>query len=692
MKITQIAINNFRLLEEVKLHLEDGATVIVGRNNSGKTSLTELFRHLLDDRAPKFKLEDFSLGVHEQFWDAYELYKNGEEETEVRTILPKIETILSIEYTENEDLGPLADFIIDLDETCTSTQINIIYALSAGKIKQLFEDLENNRDSFFKALRERIPKLFEVIIEAQDPNDSTNQKTLEIGNLQKLLQFGFVNAQRTLGDDVSNKEKAVLGQFIERLFIATASDTGTLNNQTVAVALKTAVNDIQNHIDTDFNLQLKNLFPAFELFGYPGLTDPQLCTETVLKVEQLLSNHTTVGYLGKNGINLPESYNGLGARNLIFILLKLFELFIEFANRQPNSGIHLVFIEEPEAHLHPQMQSVFIRKLEEIRNLFATRYNEGNPWPVQFVVTTHSSHIANEATFDSMRYFLTQERKEGSDILKTDIKDLHTGLSDEDQTNRDFLHKYMTLTRCDLLFADRAILIEGATERLLLPEMIRKYDDAVDTDSKLGSRYLTIMEVGGAHAHIFFKLLDFLNLRTLIITDLDTTKKLTKPDKNGKSTNTWNKCPVSEGERTSNSCIKSWFEDGSGNPLSCEDILLKTSVEKTKDNCRLAFQIPHNEGDACGRSFEDAFMLANPDKFQIVGTTPAEREIEAWELAKKIDKTEFALEYAIKDTEWETPRYIAECLKWLTVDINDAVDVTEEVVVTAADDGGNSDV
>lgn len=685
MKITQIAINNFRLLEEVKLHLEDGATVIVGRNNSGKTSLTELFRHLLDDRAPKFKLEDFSLGVHEQFWDAYELYKNGEEETEVRTILPKIETILSIEYTEDEDFGPLADFIIDLDETCTSTQINIIYALSAGKIKPLFEDLENNRDSFFKALRERIPKLFEVIIEAQDPNDSTNQKTLEIGNLQKLLQFGFVNAQRTL-DDVSNKEKAVLGQFFERLFIAAASDIGNIDNQTVALALKKAVNDIQNHIDTNFNSQLKNLFPAFELFGYPGLTDPQLCTETVLKVEQLLSNHTTVGYLGKNGINLPESYNGLGARNLIFILLKLFELFIEFANRQPNSGIHFVFIEEPEAHLHPQMQSVFIRKLEEIRNLFATRYNEGNPWPVQFVVTTHSSHIANEATFDSMRYFLTQERKEGSDMLKTDIKDLRTGLSDEDQTNRDFLHKYMTLTRCDLLFADRAILIEGATERLLLPEMIRKYDNAADTDFKLGSQYLTIMEVGGAHAHIFFKLLDFLNLRTLIITDLDTTKEVKKSDKNGKITSTWNKCLVSEGERTSNSCINSWFGDESGNPPSCNDILKKSFEEKTKGNCRLAFQIPHSENDACGRSFEDAFMLANPDKFMIVGTTPDERETEAWELAKQIDKTEFALKYAIQDTEWETPRYIAECLKWLTGD------VTEEVVVTATDDEGNSNV
>ena len=316
----------------------------------------------------------------------------------------------------------------------------------------------DDRTIFFKDLKDRIPKLFEIIIEAQDPNDPTNRKLLETTKLQALLQFGFINAQRAL-DDASNKEKAVLGKIFETLFTAASSETANEDDQTDAAILKNAVNEVQNKIDVDFNKQLENLIPTFDLFGYPGLADPQLCTETVLNVERLLSGHTTVGYKGTNGVNLPESYNGLGPRNLIFILLKLFEFFKEFTTRQPASGIHLVFIEEPEAHLHPQMQAVFIRKLEEIRELFANNYNNGNPWPVQFVVTTHSSHIANETTFDSMRYFLTQERQAGSAILKTEIKDLRIGLSEETEENREFLHKYMTLTRCDLLFADGAILV-----------------------------------------------------------------------------------------------------------------------------------------------------------------------------------------------------------------------------------------
>lgn len=583
------------------------------------------------------------------------MYRNGNDEADIRESLPTISTTLTVDYEGDKSLGPLAEFIIDLDEQCTSAQINIHYSLAHGKISQFFADLEPDRLAFFKALKERIPKFFAATIKAEDPNDLTNRKELELSSLRAVLQFGFINAQRAL-DDESNKEKAVLGKVFEKLFVAAAADVANTDDHTTAETLKSAVAEVQKQIDTDFNAQLKNLAPTFDLFGYPGLTDPQLRTETILKVEQLLSNHTTVGYLGVNGVNLPESYNGLGPRNLIFILLKLFEFFKEFRNRQPASGIHLIFIEEPEAHLHPQMQNVFIRKLVEIRNLFATTYNNGNPWPVQFVVTTHSSHIANEATFDSMRYFLTQPRAAGSAVLKTEIKDLRTGLSDEEDANREFLHKYMTLTRCDLLFADRAILIEGATERLLLPEMTRKSDDGVaENDPKLRSQYLSVMEVGGAYAHRFFNLLDFLNLRTLVITDLDTVNR----------NNNRKKCRVTQGTHSSNACINSWYTaNGEENP-TIDELLEKNEESKISGNRRLVFQIPHTAGDACGRSFEDAFMLANPELFEITGATAGERETQAYDKAADVSKTDFAMKYAILEIEWTIPLYIKEGLRWL---------------------------
>ena len=654
MRIRNVTVQNFRLLEKVELCFEEDTTLIVGRNNSGKTSLTELFRRLLDERSPEFRLEDFSLGKHEQFWQALVMFRADEEDDAIREFLPKISVSLTIEYDADEEFGVLSDFIVDLDEACTTAKIVVTYALAPGKIADLFADIEEDRGTFFRTLRERVPKFFTASIKAEDPNDPTNTKDLESANLRALLQFGFINAQRAL-DDASNKEKAVLGKVFERLFASASSVGAGSDDQARAETLKAAVEGVQTEIDTNFNSQLGELAPTFDLFGYPGLSDPQLRTETLLDVKQLLSNHTTVSYSGPvpDGVNLPESYNGLGSRNLIFILLKLFEFFRDFTTRQPESGIHLIFIEEPEAHLHPQMQAVFIRKLNEIRTMFEKTYNEGNPWPVQFVVTTHSSHIANEASFDAMRYFLASPIEDGSPILHTQSRDLRTGLSGEEAADREFLHQYMTLTRCDLLFADAAILIEGTTERLLLPKMIEKFD--LEHDANLGTLYLSIMEVGGAYAHLFYNLVDFLGLRTLIITDLDSVD----------GNNNRKKCKVSEGTQSSNAAINRWFDPDGGNNPTLAVLQAKSAADKTSDTRRLAYQIPHTDGDACGRSFEDTFMLANPVMFEITGETAVERETQAWEAANAVKKSEFALTYAITKTDWSVPRYIDEGLTWL---------------------------
>ena len=67
MRIKHVEIENFRLLRKVAIGLEERTTLIVGRNNSGKTSIAELFRRLLSERTLTFRLEDCSLGCHEGF-------------------------------------------------------------------------------------------------------------------------------------------------------------------------------------------------------------------------------------------------------------------------------------------------------------------------------------------------------------------------------------------------------------------------------------------------------------------------------------------------------------------------------------------------------------------------------------------------------------------------------------------------
>lgn len=679
MQLKNITVKNFRLLHDISLVLEKQTTVIVGRNNSGKTSLTEVMKRLLGDGNPSFWLEDFSFSTHQNFWNAFVAAARGADELDVRKDLPTIEIHLSFSYDNGEALGTLSEFVIDLDPDCTEALVVARYALRDGKVNELFaglnaldekatpDQIEQAKAALFKALRDRVPKLFGIGFVAVDPNDATNEKIVEASTIRTLCASGFIGAQRGL-DDVSQKDRVVIGKVLESLFATAKTNAADAEGHDTAIELEEAVKDIQEKISADFNLKLDALLPALSLFGYPTLANQRLRTETTLDVTRLLNNHTKVRYTGANGVHLPEAYNGLGTRNIILILLQLREFFKLYMAMEPKPGIHIVFIEEPEVHLHPQMQEVFIRKLGEIATVFSKEL--GAPWPVQFVVSTHSSHVANEAHFETIRYFLSAlDATDGT--MKTVVKDLRKGLCGKGEPDRTFLHQYMTLTRCDLFFADKAVLIEGTTERLLLPRVIKMLDDGKPEAQKLSSHYLSVIEVGGAYAHIFFDLLAFLELRTLVITDIDTVKA------NGEGQ--YESCQVLHGERTSNACIKAWFK----NDVTCAELLAADASTKTVAKRRIAFQQPEEKDGPCGRSFEDAFMLANPKLFPFAGPGVVEREMQAWQEAKGVKKSEFALKYALSNDDWQTPRYIREGLAWLAEN-NTLSAVTESVIKVSA--------
>lgn len=671
IKLTGINVRGFRLLEDVEISVEASSTVIVGRNNSGKTSLTEVLDRFVGDKAGQFRLEDFSASLRAAFISCRtQRVQDNAPASVLLNALPTISLDLTFSYEAAGDLGPLSPFIIDLDPNCRIAIARIEYAPALSGVGDLLdltvpgegeavvEGAESEAPlpadpnvAFFRHLRVQIPNVYALRVCAIDPTDPSNRRMFaNSAELSALIRVGFIGAQRTL-EPGKKGDPDVIGKLLSQLFRTADTLTAAPEDQLIVSQMKDSVARVESAMQGGFDTQLRGLLPALSLFGFPGLNDTELRPHTTIDIESVLTDNTRILYSGMDGVHLPEGYNGLGTRNLIYMLFQLETIHKSYRNLPSRPAVHLVFIEEPEAHLHPQMQEVFISQLNAAIGNLSDRYPDEPAWAAQFVVSTHSSHLANAAQFDAIRYFLNVP-SQAPGCRKTKVKDFRRGAATISEDDRKFLQQYMTLTKCDLYFADKAILVEGATERILMPRVVGVIDETLDAANRLGRQYITTMEVGGDYAQKFFPLLEYLELKSIVVTDLDAVRL------NG---GRYHKCPCEDGERTSNKALKAWF----GNPaISLAELRAKTPAEKTRNFYRIAYQIPEEGSPHCARSYEDALILANLGMFEIANDHTAARV--AFDQAANFGKSTEAIRFALMPENWNVPLYIREALVWLS--------------------------
>jgi predicted ATP-dependent endonuclease of OLD family len=275
-----------------------------------------------------------------------------------------------------------------------------------------------------------------------------------------------------------------------------------------------------------------------------------------------------------------------------------------------------------------------------------------------------------------MRYFRRHPARSPAEIPTSTVLNLSEVFGKEDETVR-FVSRYLRVTHADLFFADGVILAEGAAERILVPHFIRKHFP------ELHSCYVTLLEVGGSHAHRLAPLIEHLGVNTLIITDLDPVgaeghHKKASPAK-------------SSGQVTANNVLKMWHPKEKTLQLLLEmESAKKEKVYDADFSVRVAYQTPVSvklssqaePSDAIPRTFEDALVLENIDMFRELGGTDLLEEFtkaighstdvqtlcEA--LCTALDsgsKAGFALDVLYREDlqSVRMPAYIREGLEWL---------------------------
>ncbi|WP_052700197.1 ATP-dependent nuclease [Methylocucumis oryzae] len=526
MHLNRYCLRNFRRLEDVTINLEETETIFVGANNAGKTSATAAFR-LFVSRDRGFKIHDFSSPLIAEI-DKFGQTEINPDEEELSEKLPSIQLDLWFTVSPSINYGLVAHLLPTLQENYSEVGIRICFSVDdpvelhnaylaiypkSGNQKPLshFLSQSNNLTKYF-SLKYFVLERFS---DTEAPRATLMDKQINgPKSLSMLLRVDYVDAQRNIDDKDSAQSNRLSSVF-------TAFYTHNLNQRNHNVNSAQAIDKNNEELTQHYETEFKPLIKIIAGLGFPGLNDRGLKVISNLSPEKALSGNTAIAYLdNETNHELPEAYNGLGFKNLIYLAIQIAHFQIQWVNTETNRPwCQLIFVEEPEAHLHAQVQQTFIRKIREVmKNQLAD--TDLKDHLAQLVITTHSSHIVAEADFQYIRYFRRSPSKYDTNSVKpkaiaSEIFNIANFQNEAVPENITFLKKYLKLTHCDLFFADAAILVEGTVERLLMPTMIKK------VTPELQSAYLTILELGGAYAHRFAELLDFIKLPTLVITDLD---------------------------------------------------------------------------------------------------------------------------------------------------------------------------
>ena len=367
MKIARIEISNFRLLKDFTLDLEDELSLVIGKNNTGKTSVLACLEKLViqsDGRHVTY--EDFNVELR----SLLENILLGEKEigAEEDYVPLGIELRILVTYGELDNLSKISPLIMSLDPEDNNIVLSFEYRISFGKLNELknnyIEEAERfgNRPGLF--LKENLGKYFGPIVK-KSLLYSDDKQFIDLNkekiNLKDILSIQFISAKRNV---TNRKDDKTLSNQTSNLYRQVDESE---EQQEAAENFKKELRKTDDKLSGIYQQMFEGIIGKVNRFGGINPTDTEIKIASTLQHRELLEGNTTVMYAHQNH-DLPEHYNGLGYMNLISMIFEIEILMSRFRRsaRETPSAINLLFIEEPEAHTHPQMQYIFIKNIKEL--------------------------------------------------------------------------------------------------------------------------------------------------------------------------------------------------------------------------------------------------------------------------------------------------------------------------------------
>lgn len=557
-------------MQKDTINIATATTLIVGKNNSGKTTITKALSKLTGRNS--FDANDFNFSYLNKILEEY--------------VADKFENFPTLEFA----------MIIGIDDSYNNHDLitNVIPFMNVGdvnsnefKVKMTCEPVETAE------FVDKVKKVLEIY-----PDHYVRfQKYLKLLNeTDKKIVYYKAN-----GEVVDNRFK--LSDLINIKIIAANkvindSSLSSIFNKIVQYKYKTEnMDDINNKIDF-INKEMTSRVSSSHSEYINGALH---AIENKEKLKIRLSSDLNFDILMKQiiryqyeeqGLYIPEGQFGLGYSNLMSVIGEIIDYIEQYPNEEFHSKLNLICIEEPEAFMHPQMQELFIKNINEaVMYLLDGSSKKINS---QLIVTTHSSHILNSKiqtsnSFNNINYITIIDNF--SNVVNLHDKNI---ISEDYFPNKDdrvdqlkFIKKHIKKRISELFFSDAVIFVEGVTEETVLSYYIDKIDE-------LNKYYISIFNINGAHGLVYHSLINLLKIPTLIITDLDI-------QRNESEKNSFTQVESLKNRVTTNKTIKKYNK---GDELSSISNYFNT------DNLYLTFQSEKVSG-FFATSFEEAFILSN---------------------------------------------------------------------------------
>lgn len=481
MRISRIVIRNFRSFEHLDVPVLAGTTCIIGENNTGKTNLLHAIRICIDSSLSS----------------AY------------RALLPNdIHSKVDITHPTQVLIGlEITDFAGKTNEEALVGAwqskpglARLIYRYRPKR--DVREDLEakeivpgqlTRNDYHWEINGGGDPALDLAKIKWDEDVGSS----IRFADLQSFLVV-FLPALRDVESDLRQFRGSPLARLIDAMEIDPEEQeklVDSLRKANEEIAAAPTIDVIAKAVDDSFK---KVTGPAFRMGIDLGLAEPSF--QSIVRALRILLTSSAMQ-------KFDPSSNGLGINNILYVSI-LIEYFHKRLALQKSAG-QIILFEEPEAHVHPQLQVTLFKALTAL--------------PFQSILTTHSTHITAHAGLESY-IVLTQT---GTAAIASSVPTNNANLEEPDIRD---LERYLDATKSNLLFARKVMLVEGPAELFLIPALLKQVK-GIDLDRE----GISVIPIYGVHFDVYAKLFsaDSLPKKCAIITDGDLKPSDANPDLEG---------------------------------------------------------------------------------------------------------------------------------------------------------------